>query len=372
MHEEQPHRNPRRPLLQRGRTGLLALLLSACGHPSAAPAPVAPPAPPPPAPPTATAAAPLPAAPARPLPPLAGGGPRAYVTDATGLVEVAAPGGSQVVVPGAIDWCNADARAGVVWFRRQGDLFAFDLTDRKVHAVLTAPLPSEVDTVVIDWGNQQLGGESKVDFQLAVALRLDGTPAVGGLVGCDGDRGVYCYEAAADGGRALHEDLAAALEEAGTLRFADPDYAATLARRGEQKSLWSPPPAPPLAPPRKPRVDRSGCDEYPAQCGSLKAIPGSLLWLVQTGNSRGDFYHESWSLWSPATGQFLDVAEGKVARHDKASSDGPEYDGLRASTSGVLSYRGVVFDGETVYYAPSVGETCGWSDGGWRVGGPRG
>jgi hypothetical protein len=203
---------------------------------------------------------------------------------------------------------------------------------------------------------------------------LTGTPTIGSVLGCDGDQVSYCY-VFEDGGKTLQPDLAAAAKAAGALRFADPAYAATLARRGGRRSLWSPPPAPPRAPNQKPRVDKKGCKAAPERCGRLQAIPGSALWLVQTGNDRGDFYSESWNLWSPATGQLLDVAHGKVSRHARADPSGPEYTGLRASTSGALSYQGVVFDGGAVYYAPKPGqrpaESCGWSDGGFRIRGPR-
>jgi hypothetical protein len=308
------------------------------------------------------------------VPALAGGGPHAYVADGTGLIEVATPGGSQVVAPGLVDWCNADARAQVVWFRRDGDLFAFDMVDRRVHPMLAAPIPSEVDAVVIDWGDQQLA-ESKVDFRLAVALHMRGTPSIGGLLGCEGDQAFSCY-VFEDGGQTLQPNLAAAVKAAGALRFADPAFATALSRRGETGSLWSMPPMPPLDPKKKPRVDKKGCTEQVERCGQLRAIPGNPLWLVQTGNSRGDFYHESWNLWSPATGEFLDVKDGNVSHHKQPDPSGPEYGGLRAATNGALSYEGVVFDGATVYYAPKpsgrAGRSCGWSNGGFRIEGPRG
>ena len=111
------------------KAAFLLILFAACEHQSGTPAPSAPLR----AESLATSAPALTASAAKPgapksapvRPALSAPGPRAYVIDATGLVEVAAPGGSQVVVSGALDWCSADARAKVVWFRRGGDLFAF-------------------------------------------------------------------------------------------------------------------------------------------------------------------------------------------------------------------------------------------------------
>jgi hypothetical protein len=49
---------------------------------------------------------------------------------------------------------------------------------------------------------------------------------------------------------------------------------------------------------------------------------------------------------------------------------------LRASSSGALTANGVVFDAQRLYYAPTGGAdvapvSCGWTDGGWRLPGPR-
>src|SRR5262249_49443689 len=106
----------------------------------------------------------------------------------------------------------------------------------------------------------------------------------------------------------------------------------------------------------------------------LTVIPGTSLWLVETGNSRGDYYHETRELWDPAARAFVRVRDGKIERDSDASDDDVgESSGLRGSPTGVMSMRAVVFDGTPILYWPKdTGEPCGFAGGGWRVPGPRG
>jgi hypothetical protein len=310
--------------------------------------------------------------PSAPVPALPGDGERAFVSDATGLVEISTAGGSQVVAPAA-SWCAVDARASVVWFVDAGGLHAFDLADRRTRTIIKGDL-GEVE-VIIDWGEQQLGGESTLAFDVGAAIRLaDETPAIEVEMGCEGDRATYCFE----------EDLETPTAEvaklqrfAGTLKLADPAYVATLASRGKQGSLWSPPPVPPATPKKKPRVDEEQCSEDPETCGALTAIPASPLWLVQTANSRGDYYHETRTLWDPATGEYLRRDGARLVRSKTPPSTDADtdYGGLRASPSGVLSFGGAVFDAAKVHYAPQdppdgQSISCGFTGGGWRIAGP--
>lgn len=348
-------------------------LLAACGDRKAADQRVARPSTSEPGPGPGNQASPAAPPPSAPVPALSGDGVRAFVADATGLVEVSTSGDSQVIAP-AVSWCAVDARASVVWFAGAGGLHAFDLADRRTRMIIQGEL-ADLEPI-IDWGEQQLGGENRLAFEVGAALRLTGeTPVIEVEMGCDGDMATYCFE------DDLETPLAHVAEKqlrVGTLTVADPAYVATLASRGKQGSLWSPPPVPPATPKKKPRVDRAQCSEDPAACGTLTAIPASPLWLVQTANSRGDFYHETRTLWDPATGEFLRQDGDRLVRSrtPPPSTDADtDYAGLLVSPSGALSFGGAVFDVAKVHYAPqdrpdAASISCGFTDGGWRIPGP--
>ena len=298
----------------------------------------------------------------------------AYVADATGLVEVG-PSGAKVIAKD-VTWCNADARAQVVWFVSDGGLQAYDLVDHAVHPVIAHDLAAHdkdgtiIGSVepIIDWGKEKLGGEDAVSFDVGVAVHMQAAPKLEMVMGCDGDRGVYCFDE-------HHKPSASvvALRKLVKQLAVDPTYVAALAKRGESRSLWTPPPMPPTLP-QPPALDRGKCTADKERCGQLTAIPGSPLWLVVTANSRGDYYHESRELWDPSAKAFVRINGGNLARaKDPQGEDGPEFDGLRSSPAGLLSLSGIVFDATHVLYAPQEsGRTCGFASGGWRVGGPRG
>jgi hypothetical protein len=261
-----------------------------------------------------------------------------------------------------------------VWFRQDDTLFTFDLVDRTVHKVLAAgDTDALTGPIIISWGNQQLGGASKVDYELALMLTMTSPPKVGVSLGCDGDRAYYCYGDSFDPAHPkLKEDLAARKKAIEALPILAPAYLADVAARGAAGSLWTPPPMPPKLPKNKPKVDKTACGENPSICGNLTAIPGSPLWRVIVGNDRGDFYSEYHALWDPATGAYVAVRNGQLQRSKEPGESG-EFQDLRVSTGGALSLDGAVFDAQTVHYAPKGEQamTCGWSNGGWRVPGPR-
>jgi hypothetical protein len=312
-----------------------------------------------------------------PVPALAASGARAYVADATGLVEVAAPGGSQVLVSGQVSWCNTDARGQVVWYLQGGVLYTFDLVDRRAHQVLVGPRTmsfSGPTLPIITWGKEQLGGESRVDYALGIQLSMIPSPKISASLGCDGDLTHYCYADGSDRAQGkLTDELLALKEEIEHTELLAPDYLAALGARGAKGSLWSPKRASPAPPKKKPKVDKEACDADESRCGQLEPIPASPLWKVIVGNSRGDFYHQSDALWDPATGEFLTLREGQLVRSKTPDTSG-ELGGLRVSATGVLSMDGAVFDADTLHYAPKGDAplTCGWSDGGYRLRGPRG
>jgi hypothetical protein len=359
------------------RTSLILLILAACGRDKAADKPAAAPATPPPAP----APAPAPSQPPAPAPApkqdapvaaLPGDEDRAFVTDSTGLVEVATSGRSQVVVPGPISWCNVDARAHVVWFVTAGGLRAYDLIDRRVHPIIKADL-GQLE-VIVDWGAQKLGGESLLEFQVGVAIRMTGVPKLEMEMGCDGDSSFYCFE---EDGKTPNKQVAGMQKAAKALKLADLGYVGSLAARGKTGTLWTPPPMPPAVPKQKPPFDKKQCADR-STCGALTAIPGSALWLVQTGNSRGDYYHETRELWDPSTGDLVRRDGARMVRTKKppaASSEDTDYGGLRVSPGGAFTRGGAVFDATKVYYTPKEepgdsARSCGWARGGWRIPGP--
>jgi len=354
-----------RALVIVSRTAALAAVM-ACGH-AAKPPPDMPDELPrhddAPKPATATATTPSAPEPSPPVPALAGDGPHAFVGDAGGLVEIAPSGKTQAITTVQPSWCAADARGQVVWFVEDDRLKAFDLVDRRVRMIVA----TGGDDVTIDWGSQRLGAESKVHFQIALALRMTTPPQVSPELGCDGDMAVYCY--ADEQMSQLTDELKAREHAIAQATILDPAYVTSVVTRGASGSLWTPPPVPPIAPAKKPRVDRRACDADPSDCGHLTAIPGSPLWLVTTGNSRGDFYHETRELWDPATGEYVALANGAVTRAKQPGSGERDYGDLRIAPSGMMSIDGIVFDPARVVYAPrgDTAMTCGWSSGGWRI-----
>lgn len=346
----------------RSRPLALAAALVACSAPPAAPdrSATTPPAP----------VDPPPASSTPPPPP--DDGARAFVADDTGLVEVALAGGARSISPAAVTWCGVDARGAVVWFVDERGLHAYDLVERRVRPILAADLGQLA--VIVDWRTERLGGEDPLAFDVGVALRMTPAPTLAAVIGCDGDRAVYCYE---EDGVTPTAGVEQAKRRAAALRFVDPAAVAAIAARGAAGSLWSPPPVPPVPPTRAPVVDRKRCTEAPEDCGTLIALPSSPLWLVVTGNGRGDYYHEDRDLWDPRTGEYLRVDGGAIVRTRRPPAPGAtgDYAGLRVA-DGVFTYQGAVFDDSRVVFTPKSAIvtpiSCGFDRGGWRIRGPTG
>jgi len=312
------------------------------------------------------------------IPPLPGDGDRAYVADATGLVEVAASGISQVIAKDGVRWCGADARGQVVWFVTDHGLRAFDLADRRIHPVIARDLAVhdaegvEIGelALIIAWGKEQLGGESQVEFDVGVSIAMTAQPKLAMVIGCEGDRSVYCY----DEHQQPSPSVVALQAHVKDLALVDPAYLGVVAQRGATRTLWSPPPSP-KRPPTPPAIDRKRCSESPDQCAQLTELPSQPLWLVVTDNSRGDYFHETRQLWDPATGEFVRLDAGKLVRSKREPPDdgaATDYGGLRVAPSG-MSISGTVFDAtHVIYFSKEGGITCGWASGGWRIPGPTG
>lgn len=313
--------------------------------------------------------------PTGPIAALSVDGSKAFVADDSGLVEISPQGPKQLISLGEMSYCNVDARGRVVWFAQDDVLYAFDLEDRIIHKVLAMDGGAAIgENVIISWGKQQLGGEDKVAYDIALQITMTNPPKIEVSVGCDGDRAYYCYgDSSASPKPTLVENLQNRKESIDAMTFTSPSYVAGIAARGATGSLWSTPPVPPRLPKAKPNVDKSKCEEDPSACGKLYAIPASTLWKVVASNDRGDFFYESHALWDPATEEFLTIENGTLSRSKAAQTMGDLGD-MRVSPTGILSYQGNVFDGKTMYYVPKGGRgrSCGWSDGGFRVPGVRG
>lgn len=301
------------------------------------------------------------------IPVLPGDGDRAYVADTTGLVEVAPTGMHQVIASPPVRWCTADAKSRVVWFTTDTGLAAFDLDDRKLYPVILDSL-DDLD-VTIELGTQQLAQHDDVDVDVKLVLAVADSPTLRAEIGCDGDGYFRCY----DEGHKLNQRMVELLARAKQVRIEDPTYVTSLAGRGAAGSLWSPPM--PAVAPTSPVVDPKNCTVL-ASCGQLTAIPGSGLWLVDTANSQGDYFHRTRELWDPATSEFVTIDGGTLARSttqpNREGGFDTDYAGLRSSPSG-LTFKGVVFSPSRVIYAPQTGDenpspvSCGWASGGWRV-----
>jgi hypothetical protein len=294
---------------------------------------------------------------------------RAYVVDRAGLVEVDPATGAATVIARGDGWCSVDARAGVVWFVADTGLSAFDLRTRKVSLVVRGDL--DQIQPIIDWGDQRVGGETALGYAIGLEIAMTEKPAATAVVGCEGDAAIMCFE---DDLETMRPEIAERSRQAERLTLVDASAVAALARRGVGRSLWSPArPAP--ARPAPPSVPPAGCNEVPEDCGVLRPVPGSALWLVTTQNSRGDYFHETRELWDPATREYVRATPAGIRRTatipgENESESGTDYGGLRVSPVG-LSFEGFVFDARRVIYTPKApGQTCGWASGGWRIPGP--
>jgi hypothetical protein len=299
-------------------------------------------------------------------PPLPGAGDRAYFGGDEALVEVAGDTGAhQTVVPTGVQWCEADARAAVVWFVNERGLSVFDLDDRKVHDIIHGDLANI--EVIIDYDKARLGGTDAVRFRVGAKLTMTAAPALSLEMGCDGDAMYYCYE---DDMTTPNADIARDQATVKALALADPAYVATLVARGARRPLWSPDP-PLRKPPPPPTVDASQCTEDPTMCGGMIAVPQTPLWLVTVGNGRGDFYHEGRQLWDPATNEFIRVVDGKLVRARTANTESGSWDdyrGMRISPAGTMQHSGTVFTPRAVvFHTEGLPHDCGWANGGWRI-----
>ncbi|HUQ05679.1 MAG TPA: hypothetical protein VM261_24415 [Kofleriaceae bacterium] len=325
--------------------------------------------------------------------PSIGGDPRspdadvAVVGTPRGLVEIGlATGKARALVPGAnVSWCAVDDRARVVWFTTpegEGDTFAlhwYDVVAGGASHTAFRGAPTGISEIIIDHGDAgRIGGSDRVSFFVGVRVDLGAAPAVGAELGCDGDAWFYCYESSEDGNvddaplRPEHDELRRAVD---ALALVERDALAALVERSRGRALW--PPAPPQpeeseAQQRVAGVPDSRCPEEPDACGRATPLAGTPYWLVVIDNARGDFFHETRSLYDPATKRFFRADDPSV--RSPALIDGAAVEGLYVSPSGAggaIGGRVVDFRRGVVWQSDDA-SACGWLGGGYRVGGPRG
>lgn len=276
----------------------------------------------------------------------------------------AATGEHRELVPGAVSWCEVDARAGVVWFADGERLATFDFTDRRVHPVIRGDF-TRIEPIVA-YADDRLGGNDLIDLRVGAKLAMTARPSISVEMGCDGDAAYYCYESDLT---TPQPDVAADQAAVKAMTLVDPGYVAALVARGANRPLWT------LAvagrePPRRPSVDQAACQEDPGSCGQADEVPGTALWLVTVANARGDFYHVARQLWDPVTGEYLRIADGRLLR-ERVPTTAPDqwndHAGMRVSETGVIAERGTVFDARSVrFHGEQLDRACGWASGGWR------
>ena len=184
------------------------------------------------------------------LPRLAGDGDRAYVADASGLVELDPTGASQVVARPPIRWCATDAKARVVWFISGLGLAAFDLDDRRLYPLILDGLLGI--SIIVDHGEGEVLAPAVADYPVAIRIAVRDAPAIRVEEGCADPNVFDCYD---DQGVA-RPDLVELRERAAKLRLADIEYVASLAARAGTGSIWR----------RGPQPDVPG-SEHAIECG---------------------------------------------------------------------------------------------------------
>jgi hypothetical protein len=211
-------------------------------------------------------------------------------------------GQSRVIGPAA-EWCQADARRGLVWLRTADDtLMGIDLWAGGAPQPLTGPVPSGAPIWFFD-GELHTPAIDEAGDDVGLEVSLTATPALKPRVICEGDRAFYCYTDG-DPEKGLEPSLAHRLARLEALKLY-PGGITWLSARSARPARPVTPPAP--AAPRV-KVDLKPCAENPEDCGRGVRVPGTHWAQIEVGNSRGDFYHRDVAL--------LDLANGRVRHPD--------------------------------------------------------
>ncbi len=268
-----------------------------------------------------------------------------------------------------VGFCAVDNKAQVVWLVIGQRLATYDLVDQTLR-YLSPELDVGIGDVLIDYGDERIGGEDMVDPRIYLGVFLGDEIQIKSVVGCEGDGAWYCFEnfdADSSDDWPLIPELAKLKSSYDTLTIIENDYLNTLKGRGQNRKLWSKIPteeAPRVA------VPVSACDEEPGECGRAIHL-NDQYWRVVVSNARGDFYHQDEQLYDSVSKEFIDMKTGQRTAVPSESSDG--ITGMLVSPLGdqVLLYDTLLPLGGGKRTKVD-GHFCGWVGGGFRIPGPFG
>lgn len=264
-------------------------------------------------------------------------------------------GQSRVVGPAA-EWCQSDARRGLVWLRTADDtLTGIDLWAGGAPQPLTGPVPSGAPIWFFD-GERHVPEVDEQGDDVGLEVGLTATPVLRPRTICEGDRSFYCY-VDGDPDKGLEPELARRLTRLEALRLYPGGITWLSARAARPaRSATQPPPAAPRM-----KIDRSPCTESPEDCGTGLRVPGTNWARIEVGNSRGDFYHRDVAL--------LDLGNSRMRHPDDPErirrSDEPVDDFLIgrfdvAPDGGAWLTTDYLVDAATRRAIPHGGRVCGW------------
>lgn len=269
-------------------------------------------------------------------------------------------------------WCLVDPRAEVLWMlvansepEDEAALGPLSVIDLRGDADAITILPKAPSVVSIEYGDETLGGEDPIDYEDGLAVHMTDPPRVEATVGCDGDRGWYCYEEEDwDVGKAKR--LARGNKAIAAQPFAGAALAPFVARSKGRKAISADPGRAPA--PKKVAISSAACVESPEDCGAASVLAGSRFWTVIVSNDRGDFYYEETQLYDPKAGEFFDPSTPALRSKKPLSEDRDvSFEPAWISPSGELGLSFdmlLKMDGSSVI-ASDLDGSCGFLGGGW-------
>lgn len=290
-----------------------------------------------------------------------------YFATEHGLLAVSWDGTQRVVhASDEIFACVHDETRRAVWLlTKTGTLVVADLLSGEDY-VLARGLPALVDALIVDAGASERGRPPVFTFGAKLALRP--SPALAAEIDCEHELGHDCWKHA--GSRELSDEYRRARDEVVSTRLLHADVVSTIAGRAERSpKIRLSAKAFSRGPVRS--VPSSGCEYTPEACGRAIELPATPYWLVLTGDSLGDLYHQRVELFDPKQQKFLDLLDPRVSR-DAPTTAWHELQRFEASDTGVgyaleeaggavmmVSFaRGLVFRAE-------MGSLCGFDPGGY-------
>lgn len=214
-------------------------------------------------------------------------------------------------------FCASDPGHNALWMLDTSGLSVYDLESKaKQLVVKSAKKPIETFEVRFGDGMGKVGNANELQDMAALVLML--TPAEVSLrteVLCDGDLSHYCFVEEGDDPEVWEytKELKELLAGYKSLRLRTDSNAIlqTLALR-EAESVVTDPQVIPTAPELV--VDKSNCEVEPDACGTGEFLGGNY-WKIISGNSRGDFYHESYGLYDSKRASWVKPETGQLVKN---------------------------------------------------------